>query len=118
MSKTKKWFLVITITLVIIVALSVGIYIDKIYIAMIVGAAALTVIECAIGYALGWDKEEDDIATLKQTINRAIDKCHYFLDNDIVKIDNHKYIKQEADDIVTKCILDILENKQEKVSKK
>lgn len=118
MSKTKKHVLLGIALIVIIVALSIGIYINKQVISIIIGAIGMLVLETIVYYLKGWDKEEDDIATLKQAKNKAIDKCHYFLDNDVIKINNHKYIKQENNDIITKCILDILENKQEKVSKK
>jgi len=118
MSKTKKCVLLGIALIVIIIVLSIGVYINKQIISIVIGAIGMLILETIVYYLKGWDKEEDDIATLKQIRNRAIDKCHYLLDNDVIKINNHKYIKQEADDIITKCILDILENKQEKVSKK
>lgn len=76
MKKTKKWVIGFLITIIIIVALSVGIYIDKIYVAMFVGAAVLAIIECIIGYFLEYQYEETP-SELKQKINKAI----YSLEN-------------------------------------
>lgn len=76
MSKTKKAVLTVLVLLVIIVSLSMGIYIDKIHVAIIVGSVGTIIIECIIGYFLGY-QDELTPEELKQKINKAI----YSLEN-------------------------------------